>query len=176
MKTFIKLLLCVIPLVGITACSSGSSKIFKTVPELDLERFSGQWYEVARFDHWFERDLVGCKANYSVHGDGTIEVENTGYKKNFQGHFKKSTGKARRRNAEEPGKLEVAFFLGFYSDYNVLELATDYRYALIAGKNLDYLWILSRTPRLTPEDQDYLLHRARTHGFDTNKIIWVPQK
>lgn len=175
MKSIVKTFLCCIPFLG-TACSSSTEIVTTTVPELDLTKYVGKWYEVARFDHRFERDLVGCTAQYSINDDGTIKVVNAGYDETFDGKYKESEGKARRPNDKVPGKLEVSFFLWFYSDYNVIELADDYRYALVGSKSDEYLWILSRTPQLDPADKTYLLNQAAARGYDTDQLIWVPQK
>ena len=175
MKKIAKTLMCCLPLLG-TACSSSSDLVTTTVPELDLEKYLGKWYEVARFDHRFERDLVGCTANYSLNDDGTIKVVNAGYKDKLDGDYKESEGKARRPDDKKPGKLEVSFFLWFYSDYNVMLLADDYRYALVGSKSEDYLWILSRTPELAPADKELILREAQDRGYNTDNLIWVKQK
>lgn len=175
MKNIVKTILCCIPFLG-TACSSSDDIVTTTVTQLDLEKYVGQWYEIARFDHRFERGLVGCMANYSINDDGTIKVLNTGYEDSLDGKYKESEGKARRPDDSKPGQLEVSFFLWFYSEYNVMELADDYRYALVGSKTDNYLWILSRTPQLDPADKAYLLNQAKARGYDTDKLIWVLQK
>ncbi|MCQ2259807.1 MAG: lipocalin family protein [Bacteroidales bacterium] len=175
MRKLAKTILCCLPFLG-TACSSSNDIVTTTVPQLDLEKYVGKWYEVARFDHRFERDLVGCTANYSVNDDGTIKVVNAGYKESFAGNYKESEGKARRPDENVPGQLEVSFFAWFYSEYNVMELADDYRYALVGSKTDNYLWILSRTPQLDPADKEFLLRQATARGYDTDALIWVPQK
>jgi lipocalin len=92
----------------------GANKIDNsTVKEIDLNRYMGRWYEIARFDHFFERGLVGCIAEYSFRDDGLIKVVNTGYKRSFDGKFKESEGKARVKDSGIPGQLEVAFFFEF---------------------------------------------------------------
>lgn len=157
--------------------SCGQTEIVtNTVPELDIERYMGSWYEIARFDHRFERGLVGCMANYELQSDGKVKVTNTGYKNSLDGKFKESVGKAYRPDDNVPGKLKVSFFLNFYSEYNVLELAPDYRYALIGSKSDSYLWILSRTPELSQDDLDFLLGSAKARGYDTSKLIWVEHR
>ena len=135
-----------------------------TVEELDLNRYAG------------ERNLTGCTAMYTLNGDGTIKVINAGYKNSLDGKYQETEGKARRPNDAEPGKLEVAFFLNFYADYYVLELADDYRYSLVGSKKSKYLWILSRTPQMDAKDLDFVLKSAENRGYDTNKLIWVEQK
>lgn len=161
--------------IGLSACNNDNINT-STVQELDLNRYAGQWYEIARFDHSFERGLVGCTATYTLNGDGTIKVVNAGYKDSFDGKYDEAIGKARRPNDAEPGKLEVAFFWNFYAPYYVLELADDYRYALIGSKKSKYLWILSRTPRMNDVDLDYVLTSAQNRGYNTNELIWVEQK
>lgn len=175
MKKITKTILCCLPFLG-AACSSTEDVVTTTVPQLDLVKYSGKWYEVARFDHRFERDLVGCTAIYSINDDGTITVVNAGFKEYLGGEYQESVGKARRPDASVPGKLEVSFFLWFYSDYNVMELADDYRYALVGSKSGDYLWILSRTPQMTAADESYLLGQAKARGYNIDDLIWVPQE
>lgn len=148
---------------------------FSTVNELDLERYMGKWYEIARFDHRFERNLVGVTATYSLRDDGKITVINAGYKNSFDGKYKKSKGKAKQPNPDEPGKLKVSFFLFFYADYYILELDKEYQWALIGSSSDKYLWILSRTPQVSQETLDKILSKARERGYDTSRLIWVPQ-
>lgn len=168
-------MICAMPFLGMSACESSSNINSTTVPQLDLSRYVGTWYEIARFDHSFERNLVGCTAEYSVQKDGTIKVVNSGYKDSLQGKFKQSEGKARRPDPSVEGKLEVSFFWNFYSDYNVLELAPDYRYVLVGSKSDDYLWILSRTPQMEPNDLEFLLKKAKERGYDVENLLWVEQ-
>ena len=161
--------------IGLNACSNEQLNN-STVSELDLNRYVGKWYEIARFDHIFERGLVGCTANYTLQDNGYIKVVNAGYKKTLDGKYDESVGKARRPNEDEPGELEVAFFANFYADYYVLELASDYRYVLVGSKTDKYLWILSRTPQMEQVDLDFLLKRAKERGYNIDKLIWVEHK
>lgn len=161
--------------IGLNACSNEQLNN-STVSELDLNRYVGKWYEIARYDHIFERGLVGCTANYTLQDNGYIKVVNAGYKKTLDGKYDESIGKARRPNVNEQGKLEVAFFANFYADYYVLELAPDYRYALVGSKTDKYLWILSRTPQMEQVDIDFLLKRAKERGYNVDKLIWVEHK
>lgn len=145
-----------------------------TVKELDLQRYLGTWYEIARFDHRFERDLVGVTATYSMREDGKIRVLNQGYKNSLDGKLSVAEGKAKLTN--EPGKLKVSFFWIFYADYLVMELDENYQWALIGSTSDKYLWILSRTPKLDESTKNLILEKARTRGYDTSKLIWVAQK
>lgn len=149
----------------------------RTVTRLDLNRYMGKWYEVARFDNRFERNMVGVTAEYMLLPNGKIRVENSGYLHSFEGKRKVAVGKAKLPDASQPGKLKVSFFLWFYSDYYVLELDEEhYSYALVGSSSNKYLWILSRTPFLTEEVKLKLLERAASRGYDISKLIWVKQK
>ncbi len=141
-----------------------------TVKQLDLERYMGTWYEIARFDHPFERGLSHVTATYELRPDGKIKVTNAGYK---DGKQKSANGKAKQPNPDDPGKLKVAFFLFFYADYYVLELDDDYQWALIGSSTDKYLWILSRNQKMEQDTLDFILRRARERGYDTSKLIWV---
>lgn len=160
----------------VTSCAQSKPINTETVKALDLNRYMGKWYEIARFDHRFERGLVGCTAEYTLLPDGKVKVVNRGYKGDLNGKFKEAIGKAKLPNLMEPGKLKVSFFLWFYGDYYVLELDDkDYGYVLIGSSSDKYLWILSRTPQLPQETIDMLLGKAKQRGYDISKLIWVKQ-
>ncbi len=147
-----------------------------TVSDLDLDRYLGTWYEIARFQHSFERDLVGVTANYSLRKDGKIRVLNQGYEHSLDGKLKIAEGKAKRNNPKEPGKFKVAFFLFFYAEYNVLELDENYQWAMIGSSTPNYFWILSRTPQISDELYNELVNKAEKRGYDISRIFKVPQK
>ena len=140
------------------------------VRELDLNRFLGSWYEVARFDHFFERGMSQTKANYVLREDGDIDVINTGIKDG-----KPKTAKGKAKLTDTPALFRVSFFGLFYSDYRILLLDADYRYMLIGSGSDTYLWILSRTPQRSDSDRTTILAEAQRRGYDTDKLIWVKQ-
>ena len=140
------------------------------VNNFDLNRFLGSWYEIARFDHKFERGMEQTKATYILREDGKVDVLNTGMK---DGKHSKAKGVAKL--TDTPALLRVSFWGPFYSDYRVMLLDSDYRYALVGSGSDDYLWILSRTPQITPETQTLILAEAQKRGYDTDKLIWVNQ-
>lgn len=149
----------------------------ETVKNFDVNRYLGKWYEIARFNHSFERHLVGVSAVYSKLPNGRIRVVNSGYKNDFNGKFKEIKGKAKIPNPNQPGRLKVSFFLWFYSDYYILELdELHYKYALVGSKSDNFLWILSRTPSLPEKTLNFLLERAKARGYDTSCLLWIPQK
>ena len=143
------------------------------VSDFDLSRYLGVWYEIARFNHSFERDLSNVMAEYLLRDDGMVEVINSGWKK---GKYKVANGKARQPDPDtDPAHLEVSFFLFFYSDYNVMMLGDDYQVALVGSRSPEYLWILARTPDINDEILGAMLEEAERRGYDTGKLIWVDQ-
>ncbi|NQW37508.1 MAG: lipocalin family protein [Flavobacteriales bacterium] len=146
------------------------------VKELELNRYLGNWYEIARYDHSFERGLVGVTAHYSMRNDGKIKVVNSGYKNSLEGKFSQAIGKAKIPNQNEPSKLKVSFFWFFYGDYYVLELDKNYQWAVIGSSSDDYLWILSRKPKMEDELYSELLERLSKRGYDITNLIKVKQK
>jgi lipocalin len=146
------------------------------VTELELDKYLGTWYEVARYDHRFERNLVGVTATYSMREDGKIKVLNSGYKNTLDGELSEAEGKAKIPNLEEPAKLKVSFFWIFYGDYFVMDLDEDYQWALIGSSSDKYLWILSRVPHMDDLIYKNLLAKLTKRGYDVSKLIKVPQK
>jgi apolipoprotein D and lipocalin family protein len=146
-----------------------------TVKQLDLNRYLGTWYEIARFPHSFEKNLVGVTATYSLRDDGKIKVLNQGFKNTLEGERSEAVGKAKIPDPSEPGKLKVSFFWIFYGDYHVLELDENYQYVMIGSSSPKYFWILSRTPQMAPEVYEMLLEKARKRGYNLEKLYKVPQ-
>ena len=140
------------------------------VPSFELSRLFGCWYEIARFNHSFERGLVGVTADYLLRGDGKIDVINSGYKGE---QFKVAKGIARQPWPDtDPARLRVSFFLFFYSDYRILKVDKDYEIMLVGGSDDDYLWILSRDRKPSQELLDMVMADAIRRGYDTSKLIW----
>ncbi len=181
MKRLIYLLIFgLMTILGVESCSSTKNSEKESfdnsvVDTLELDRYLGTWYEIARYDHSFERDMQGVKASYSVREDGLIQVINSGHKGSLDGKYKETKGKARIPDKNVPSKIEVAFFLNFWGDYYVMELADDYRYSLVGSSTSKYLWILSRTPQLQPSDKEFLLQRIAERGYHPEQLIWVEQ-
>ncbi len=147
-----------------------SDKIDNKPVPIDLNKFLGKWYEIARFDHSFERDMQRVTAEYKLQPDGRIQVINSGYK---DGKFKETIGKA--KTTDTSGLLRVSFFMNFYSDYRVLMIDKDYQYVLVGGNSPKYLWILSRTPQISNDTLQKIIGVAKEKGYDTEKLIFVEQ-
>ena len=144
-----------------------------TVKQLNIHRYMGKWYEIARYEHSFERGMTHVYTVYTLEKDGKIRVVNKGIK---DGKPKESIGKAKQPDPKEyPGRLKVSFFLWFYSDYYILELDKDYQYAVIGSSSDKYLWILSRTPEMKKERLDKILQNIAQRGYDLSKLIFVKQ-
>lgn len=142
------------------------------VDNFKLEKYLGQWYEIARLDHSFERGLSRVTANYSLR-DGGVRVLNRGYSEKEK-KWKEAEGKAFFVKRPDQGYLKVSFFGPFYGSYVVFELDHEnYQYALVCGPNKSYLWILARSPEIKQELKDMLIAKAATLGFDTSKLIFV---
>ena len=160
-----------IAVVMLAGCVSEPKVDNTPVAALDLNRYLGEWYEIARFDHSFERGVERAKANYTLNEDGTIKVVNSGIK---DGKPKTAIGKGKR--TDTPALLRVSFFGPFYADYRVMKIDADYTYALVGSGSADYLWMLSRTRVLPDATKSELLSEAKRRGYDTDKLIWVRQE
>ncbi|MEC4116298.1 lipocalin family protein [Myroides phaeus] len=142
------------------------------IENFEVKRYLGNWYEIARFDFKFEKDLNNTTANYSLNEDGTIRVVNKGYNP-FTEEWKVAEGKAKFVGEENIGQLKVSFFGPFYSGYNILALDENYQFALIGGKDLDYLWILSRAKTIPDTIKEEYLKIAERTGYDTSRLLWI---
>ncbi len=140
-----------------------------TVTSLDLDNYLGEWYEIVRKPHSFEKGMSHVKTTYTLLPDGKIEVRNEGMK---NGKHKVARGKA--RTTDNPGQLKVTFFI-FPAQYNILELAPDYSYSVVGGSNDKYLWVLSRTPQMDPKVLDGIFSRLEERGYNLENIIMVEQ-
>ena len=138
-----------------------------TVSNLNLQKFMGRWYEIARFDHRFERGMRDVTADYTLLPDGRIEVINEGMR---GGELHRAVGRA--KPTLQAGQLRVSFFWIFYSDYNVLELGPQGEWALVGSRSPQYLWILSRTPTLADSTVDYIVGLAAKRGYDVKRLVF----
>lgn len=156
----------------VTGCT-GIPDGIEPVADFEIDRYLGTWYEVARFDHRFERGLSQVTAEYSLRDDGGIRVINRGYQAESR-EWKEAEGKAYFVGAPDVGRLKVSFFGPFYGAYNIFELdKQDYQYSMITGADRSYLWILARRPELDEGTLDRLVARAAELGFATEGLIYV---
>lgn len=160
---------------------SKDEKPLETVAQVDLKRYAGKWYEVARLPNSFQKKCVGnVTAEYRLLDDGKIEVTNSC--READGKMSVARGKARIKNEKTNAKLEVRFapaFLSFlplvWGDYWILELGENYDYAVVGDPSRKYFWVLSRAPEIEETRLQEILRRANEKGFETSKIIRTKQ-
>lgn len=158
--------------LGFLGCQSNAP--LPTVKEINIEKYCGLWYEIARFPSSFEKNLKCVTAQYTLLSNKKIEVLNSGV---HQGTLepKEARGSATIPNLDKPGELEVTFFWPFKGDYFIIELERNYQYALVGSPNRKYLWILSRTKQLSDGTISDLKSKAESLGFDTTQLEMVAQ-
>lgn len=159
-------------LLGISGCSVSPPEGVRAVAPFELERYLGTWYEIARLDHSFERNLDNVTAEYALRPDGAIEVRNSGINKKT-GERKEAVGIAKPIGEPDVASLKVSFFRPFYSGYHVVALDQDYQWAMVLGQSRKYFWILARDTTLPAGVQAQLLEQARALGVDVSALIWV---
>ena len=140
----------------------------EVVPHVDLKKYLGKWYEIARLPARFEEGCSDITATYSLSDDGTISVLNE-CKRN--GKVKRAKGKAKVVDKNTGAKLKVTFFWPFYGDYWIINLGDDYDYAVVGTPNRKYLWILSRTPQMDDKLFSRLIELVKSKGFDVGSLI-----
>ncbi|MCC5996443.1 MAG: lipocalin family protein [Oceanicaulis sp.] len=147
-----------------------------TVAEVDLERYLGRWFEIARYDNRFERGCEGVTADYARRPGGLIEVVNTCFRDGLDGPADTARGRARVVPDTGGAQLEVSFFGPFWGDYWIIELdEAEYQWAVVSEPRGRYLWILAREPRLDPDVLDVRLAELDALGFDTGALVFVEQ-
>lgn len=168
----LKWLLLVFVSVGLAGCL-GAPEGVHPVQNFQLQRYLGQWYEIARLDHSFERGMSSVRATYSMREDGGVAVLNAGFTNDSQ-EWGQAEGKAYFVETPDIGHLKVSFFGPFYGSYIIFELdSVDYQYAFVAGMDKDYLWFLSRSPEVSDELINHFIELSATLGFDTENLIFV---
>jgi len=161
--------------LGMGALQAGSG--VRTVPRVDLERYAGDWFEVARFPNRFQTNCAGdVTARYVRRADGRIDVTNRC--RQADGSFKEAQGVARIVDATTSAKLEVRFapaFLSFlpfvWGDYWIIGLAPDYSWAVVGSPDREYLWVLSRSRVLATSPYDAAIATAKASGFDITRLV-----
>ena len=170
-RTLMSSLLTGFIMTGFFACDT-IPKGAIAVNTFNKERYLGKWYEIARLDFKYERDLDNTTAEYSLIDNGTIKVLNRGYNTK-KDKWEQATGKAKFVGEENTAMLKVSFFGPFYSGYNVIAIDDEYKYALVAGESPKYLWILSRETSIPPDIKDKYLKIAEDVGYKTVDLLWV---
>ncbi|NVJ52756.1 MAG: lipocalin family protein [Campylobacteraceae bacterium] len=165
--------LSIITIFLFTACSHKDPNI-KSVPSVDLDRYLGSWYEIARYEHKFEKDCKNVTATYSIKEDDEIKVINR-CTKITTGEKTEAVGEAYAVD-DTNSKLKVSFFWPFFGDYWIIMLDKNYSYAVISEPSKEYLWILSRTKKLDEDTKEKILKRLESLDYDLSKLIWTIQE
>ena len=171
-------LLAILLMCGIIAANpfSGDSKVSEpqTVPSVDLARYAGRWYEIARLPNSFQKKCAGgVTATYELRPDGKVTVINEC--RAASGEITRAKGTAKVVDKQSKAKLKVTFFWPFYGDYCIFDLGPNYEYAAVGEPKRRYLWILSRTAQIDDALYQRLLAKMANQGFDTSRMIKTPQ-
>lgn len=150
---------------------TGIPKDIEPVSDFELKPYLGKWYEIARLDHSFERDLTQVTAQYSLREDGGIKVINRGWSEKKQ-QWQSAQGKAYRVSKDDLAHLKVSFFGPFYGSYIVFELGENYEYAFVSGNTKKYLWLLAREPQVSAALIERFKQQAVQKGFDLDNLVF----
>lgn len=162
------------------ACSTTTTRLglppLQTVKSVDLNRYTGTWYEIASFPQRFQKGCSNTTATYRLREDGEIDVVNRCTKADEDGKIDTANGRARVVDPKDPTKLEVSFFRPFWGDYWIIDLGDNYNYAVVGHPSRDYLWILSREPKMDPELYATIVRRLKDNGYETERLVRTLQK
>lgn len=161
--------------LGATSCATSTTERLglpplQTVDAVDLQRYTGTWYEIASYPQRFQEGCTGTTATYSLRDDGQIAVLNRCRKRSLQGEESRAEGRARVTDPSTNAKLEVSFFGPFWGDYWIIDLGSDYQYAVVGHPGRDYLWILSRTPTMDDAVYRGILERLKAKGYQLDRL------
>ena len=151
----------------------GNRSVPQPAKSVDLQRYLGRWYEIARYEQSFQKGCEGVTADYSLRSDGTIDVVNRCRKPD--GKTDEARGRAKVVDRVTNAKLKVSFFGPFYGAYWVLDHADDYSWSIVGEPSGRYLWILAREPRPSGAKVDQLIERVRNFGYDTSMLLRTKQ-
>jgi len=155
-------------LLFLQACSTTYPHL-QTVSKVDPHKYIGRWYEIARYDQFFERGCSNISATYTLREDKKIDLVN---RCTLDDGTQKSAKGIAYAVDESFSKLKVSFFRPFYGDYQIIMLDEAYSYAVIGEPSREYFWILSRTKKLDPKTQNMILSKMKSFGYDPAKLIW----
>lgn len=163
-------------LCGCFADKGNIMKPLETVNAVDLNRYVGKWFEIARYPNNFQKGCVGSMATYILLDDGRINVVNECYDKTFYGKLRSAKGKAWVVDKETNARLKVSFFWPFAGDYWIIDLGQEYEYAVVGHPDRKYLWILSRSPEMEDDVYQSILARLQKQEYDTAKLSRTEQQ
>lgn len=159
----------------VLAGCGGKHPHLPTVERVELDRYLGTWYEIARYPAPFQEGCVATSATYSLRDDGRIRVLNRCRVERFDGELREAEGRAKIVDEDTNARLKVTFFWPFYGDYWVLGLGPDYEWALVGEPSRKYLWILSRSRQMDPAVYAGIVGRLPALGYDPERLLVTPQ-
>ena len=171
MKQHLSLFFAVLFITLITGCEQKPLAPLPTVTHVDLQRYSGLWHEIARYENRFEAGCVGATATYTLEKDH-VKVVNRCYGEDGK-LSDRAEGRAYVVEGSGNAKLRVSFFRPFYGDYWIIMLADDYRYSVVGDPQRKYLWILARGTVLSDEDREVISGRLVALGYDPLRLYWT---
>lgn len=170
MKKSISFHIQILSILFIITTANLSAQKIQTVPNVDLNKYLGKWYEIASFPQIFQRGCHCTTAEYSLSDKGFVIVENRCNKDSILGKQSYVKGKAFVEENSGNAKLKVQFFWPFKGKYWIIDLADDYSYVVVSHPNKKYLWILSRTSKLDDSVYQGIISRLKSKGFDLKKL------
>jgi apolipoprotein D and lipocalin family protein len=161
---------------GCSHVATDTASPLRTVASVDLDRYLGTWYEIARYPHRFQEGCVASMATYTKRDDGRIRVVNTCREGTPDGKLRRAEGVAWvAKRAPSSARLLVQFFWPFRGDYWIIELDPDYRHVVVGHPSRTYLWILARSPHMDEPTYQELRRRIAAHGYDLTPLQRTPQ-
>jgi len=151
------------------AASSGLPPL-QTVASVDLNRYLGVWHEIARYPNSFQKGCLSSTASYTLREDGDIQVVNS-CRDARDGRTRQVKGRAWVVDKTTNARLKVSFFWPFRGDYWIIDLGTEYEYAVVGTPNRKYLWVLSRSPVMDDAVYTLIMERVRQLGFDPGRVV-----
>jgi apolipoprotein D and lipocalin family protein len=179
MKTSLPVVASSVVVLALFGCAGTPRALgpLRLVESLDVQKYLGRWYEIARFTKGFEKNIVGAAAEYSLRDDGRIRVVNSGFRATLDGRYTEAKGVAWRPDPRRPAAFKVSFFWPFAGDYLVFGLDQEsYSWALVGANSREYLWFLARTPEISDELYQKMRQLAQDQGYDLSTLYKVPQK
>ncbi len=152
------------------AMAASASPPLKTVEYVDLNRYLGTWHEIARYPNSFQKGCLGSTASYVLREDGDIQVVNS-CRDAEDGDIRRAKGRAWVVDKASNARLKVSFFWPFRGDYWIIDLGTEYEYAVVGTPSRKYLWVLSRTPVMDDAVYAAIMERIRQLGFDPGRVV-----
>jgi apolipoprotein D and lipocalin family protein len=143
------------------------------VQNVDLARYMGLWYEIARFDHFFQEGCRGSTATYTLTPNGEVEIINRCVKEK-DSSLREAKGHAWSVDPKGNARLKVSFFWPFRTDYWIIDLGREYEYAVVGSPNRKYLWILARKPMMETDVYKHILDLIAKQGFDIGRLVRKP--